>query len=377
MKYLITFILWMFFVPVAEATTAPDWVLGKGHPKYNKVDFVIGIGHSEKSTVSANESARAELIKNIRVKVNSVLEDYTSTEESFAESTIKTEAEFLLEGAEVVDGWYDDKKDIYYSLVVIKRKYLSDTLLEMIGVLVTKNDSTLNQADSYFREGDLLKALIYYYDGYVESSKLFPYIQTYNSVILSNNKMVLFRDYTQEFQERIQEIVDNIKLEPVTKQVKDDKANFAVQVTYRGEPIEFPVKFNSVYKHYSDRIHCKKKGCYLKIDVLDIIGKDYTFHLVAGIDTKTLKHHFTYELEPRLFKRLELTKVQFKRQLEPLNEDTIAQDVQREINRKEKIFNKMDREVRRSRYGNIRPDIDLSPLGRSRGSIDFRIRMGF
>ena len=65
MKYLITFIL-LFFVPVAEATTAPDWVLGKGHPKYNTVEYVIGIGHSDKSTVTASESARADLIKNIR-----------------------------------------------------------------------------------------------------------------------------------------------------------------------------------------------------------------------------------------------------------------------------------------------------------------------
>ena len=64
MKYLITFILWVFFVSVAEATTAPDWVLGKGHPKYNTFEYIVGIGHSDKSTVSAGESARVDLIKN-------------------------------------------------------------------------------------------------------------------------------------------------------------------------------------------------------------------------------------------------------------------------------------------------------------------------
>jgi hypothetical protein len=142
MKYLITFIL-LFFVPVVEATTAPDWVLGKGHPKYNTFEYIIGVGHSDKSTVSAGDSARVDLIKNIRVKVSSILKDYISTDKSFAESKFTSEADFLLEGSQIKDGWYDDEKNLFYSLAVIKRSYVSDTLMDMFGVLVSESDLTL------------------------------------------------------------------------------------------------------------------------------------------------------------------------------------------------------------------------------------------
>jgi len=391
MKYLITFIL-LFFVPVAEATTAPDWVLGKGHPKYNTVEYVIGIGHSDKSTVTASESARADLIKNIRVKVSSVLKDYTSTDKSFTESSIVSESEFLLEGSQVKDGWYDEKKDTFYSFVVIKRSYVADTLMEMIGVLVSKNDLTLRQADTFFNDGNVLKALIYYYDGYVESSKITPYIQTYNSVLLSSNKMALGKDYSLLFKEKIQNIVDNITLNPVNQSMTDDIVDFTVKVLYRKRPIEFPVKFYSMRKHYTHKQLCKKEGCGLKVNVLDVMGDRFDFYLMSEIDTKTLKKYFSYELEPKLFKRLELAEIKFKRGLTPTRPGNVHREIERarkerlsrrmnrEVqqyrNRKERIFRQMDRTVQRGlgRYG--RPDIDLSPLRRS-GSINFRLRLGF
>ena len=384
MKYLILFIL-LFFVPVVEATTAPDWVMGKGHSKYNTLEYVTGIGHSEKSIVSASESARADLIKNIRVKVITVLKDYSSTDKSFAELSIISESEFLLEGSQIKDGWYDDEKDIFYSLAVIKRVDVSDTLMEMIGVLVSKNDLTLRQADTFFNNGNVLKALIYYYDGYIESSKIVPYIQTYNSVI-NTNKMVLGKDYSLLFKEKIQNIVDNITLEPVNRIMKNDIVQFKVVVLFNNRPIAFPVKFYSVYKHYVDKTLCKLDGCGINVDALDIMNRNYAFYLMSGIDTKTLKKYFTYDLEAKLFKRLELLKIGFKKQLEPVSPNTIDRDVQRELSKKDRVFNRMDREVQRGIRRYHRPDIDLSPLYRNRptirGSINFwspnlRIRLGF
>jgi len=375
MKHLITFIL-LFFVPVAEATTAPDWVLGKGHPKYNTVEYIIGIGHSDKSTVSASESARADLIKNIRVKVSSVLKDYTSTDKSFAESSIVSESEFLLEGSQVKDGWYDEEKDIFYSFAVIKRSYVADTLMEMIGVLVSKNDLTLRQADTFFNDGNVFKALIYYYDGYVESSKIAPYIQTYNSVVLGSNKMALGKEYSLLFKEKIQNIVDNITLESVKKEMKGDVVRFEVVVLFNNRPIAFPVKFYSVYKHYVDTTLCKTEGCVLNVSVVEIMNNNYAFHLISAIDTRTLKKYFTYDLEARLFKRLELLEIGFKRQIEPANPNTIDWDVERKLSRKDRIFRRMDREVQRSNRRYQKPDIDLSPL-RRRGQINFRFRLGF
>ncbi len=53
---------------IASANT-PDWVLGKGHPSFPNTKYLIGVGLSEKSPITASESARAELIKNIRVNL--------------------------------------------------------------------------------------------------------------------------------------------------------------------------------------------------------------------------------------------------------------------------------------------------------------------
>ena len=373
MKYLITFIL-LFFVPVAEATTAPDWVLGKGHPKYNTFEYIIGVGHSDKSTVSAGDSARVDLIKNIRVKVSSILKDYISTDKSFAESKFTSEADFLLEGSQIKDGWYDDEKNLFYSLAVIKRSYVSDTLMDMIGVLVSESDLTLRQADTFFNNGDILKALIYYYDGYVESAQLVPYIQTYNSVILSSNKMGMGKDYSLAFKEKIQNIVDNITLDPVKRIMKNDIVQFGVVVRFNSRPINFPVKFYSVYRNYAEQTLCKIEGCVLNVNAIDVMNRNYDIHLMSGIDTKTLKKYFTYDLEPRMFKRLELLKITFKKELDPVSPNTIDRDVQRELSRKDKAFQRMEKEVRgqaQIRLG--RPDIDLTPMRRNGGNWNIRI----
>ena len=174
MKYLITF-FFLLFVSIASANTpiqSPDWVLGKGHPSFPDSKYLIGVGVSEKSTVSASESARVELIKTIRVKVNSVSKDYISREKSVSESSIVSETDFLLEGSQVKDGWYDAKNNLFYSFVIIERKYVLETLKVMIEHILASIELSLRQADTFFNNGNIIQALIYYYDGYKESSKL-------------------------------------------------------------------------------------------------------------------------------------------------------------------------------------------------------------
>ena len=84
--FLFTFIF-LINMSIANANT-PDWVLGKGHPSFPNSKYLIGVGLSEKSPITASESARAELIKNIRVKINSILTDYISRGKSVSESAI-------------------------------------------------------------------------------------------------------------------------------------------------------------------------------------------------------------------------------------------------------------------------------------------------
>ena len=105
--------------PVLNSPEPPDWILGRGHKQFTHSQYLVGIGFSEKNTVSASESARAELAKNIRFKIASIMKDYNSNDGSFVETFIKIETDALLEGVQIKDGWYDSQKKVFYSLAVV------------------------------------------------------------------------------------------------------------------------------------------------------------------------------------------------------------------------------------------------------------------
>ena len=47
--------------PVSNSPIPPNWVLGREHHLYAHAQYLVGVGFSNKNTVSASESARAEL----------------------------------------------------------------------------------------------------------------------------------------------------------------------------------------------------------------------------------------------------------------------------------------------------------------------------
>jgi len=384
MRVLLTFML-LCVVSIVEASPTPDWVLGKGHSDYDSARYLIGVGFSEKSTVSASESARAELIKSISVRVNAVNKDYNSSDKSFSEASISSEADFLLEGSQVKDGWVDENKGIFYSLVVIERQYVLETLRKLIDVLSAKLDLTKRQADTFFNNGDVLKALVYYYDGYVESSKLFPYIRTYKSVIMGSNESTKGYNYNILFKEKIQNIVDNIRLIPISRNVYDEDIQFTIKATLDGQGIDdFPIKFYSVYKHFTERTLCKKTGCESRMNIKKVINDGGNTYLKAVVDMKTFQKYFTYRLDEKLFSRLELLNITFKSKIDVvqkqqakvkrehyyqhMNEGYDAQ-VRREAN---EMANQMQREL--DSYGNGRIRYRSK---RNRGRINLNIGFGW
>ena len=390
MRYLLTFMM-LFFVSIVEASPAPDWVLGRGHPSYDSSQYLIGVGYSKENTVSASESARAELIKSIRVKVNSTIKDYRSTDKSFSEASISSESDFLLEGSQIKDGWYDEDKEVFYSLVVIKRQFVLDTLSEMINNIVSKNSLTLRQADTFYNNGKIIKALVYYYDGYVESSKLLPYIQTYKSVIIVPNNTVLETNYNLLFKEKIQNIVEHIQLEKISGSVKDENVLLNVKATYKGRGIDnFPVKFFSVYKHHVDRVICKSNGCQTKAPVKSILNKNNSIFIKAVPDFQTFEKYFTYNLTPKLFGSFDVLSVSFKDTLQ--NQEVVARNKRYKAlndeldNRQQRnsdiLAERMQREIDDMKasgceVGCRRPQVPIygnSP--RRRGSINFNIGFG-
>ncbi len=371
MKYLITFIM-LLFVSTANANT-PDWVLGKGHNTFPDDKYLVGVGVSEKSPILASQSARAELIKTIRVKVNSVVSDFNSRDKSVSKSTIVTETDFLLEGSQVKDGWYDSRNNVFYSLVVIERQYVLETLKVMIEHILASIELSLRQADTFLNNGEIVRALVYYYNGFNESTKLLPYIQTYNSVIMVKDKQEYKDEYNLLFKEKIQNIVDNINLEKHKENINDNALDLNVKATLNGRGINnFPVKFSSSYNHYVERILCNKTGhCQVNPLIENIVNRNNNILIEAEVDLQTLEKYFNHSLKKNLFGRLELINVSFKIKNEERTRPHVV---------KHNKHNKQNRELTPWERC-CANDIDLSPLRKSRtlrnnGHINFGIRFG-
>ena len=297
-KYLIPVILAMVFwyvvfaiitISIANAQT-PDWVLGKEHKSFPDLKYIVGVGVSEKSPIMATQSARAELTKSISIKINSFVSDFMSREESVSESSITTSTDFILEGSQVKDGWYDHRNNLYYSFVVIERSHVLETLKTKIDNLFLNIESMLKQGNDCLVEHDIITALVHYYDGYKETDKVLPYIQTYNSVIMKEQKYKGWYDYKLLFKEKIQSIINNISLDKISEMVDQEDIPSNVRALFNGKSIkDFPIKYYEVS-------HKEDSDIYVK----------------AGIDLPKFEKHFNHNLQKNLFGRLKLMNVSFK-----------------------------------------------------------------
>ena len=61
-----------------KSVIPPEWVLGKEHPSFPIVNYVVGRGISRESSVSAAENARMDLAKTIKVSIRSKILDFST-----------------------------------------------------------------------------------------------------------------------------------------------------------------------------------------------------------------------------------------------------------------------------------------------------------
>ena len=296
--------------PVSNSPIPPNWVLGREHHLYAHAQYLVGVGFSNKNTVSASESARAELAKNIRFKLAAVMKDYNSNDGSFVETFVKTETDFLLEGVQIKDGWYDSEKKVFYSFAVVKRKDVLATIQDQVDTVVSIIDLTMNQANTFHDNGEVLKSLVYYYDGYNESSKLLPLLRTYKSVSLFPEIPVVSTNIPSaiDFKKKVQSIVGNIEVEKI-----DDSESFVVKITYDGQALRnLPIKFHGNSYNFVSRVSSDDKGiCEVKTNNVTV---EDDFEIVkAEVDLFTLSRRFNHKLKKDLFGRLETLDVTFKK----------------------------------------------------------------
>jgi TolB-like protein/LysM repeat protein len=197
-----------------SSKTTPGWVVGRENSKYTDSFYLTGVGFSEKNYVSANESARAELAKNFKVRIQSILRDYSSVNKSRTELAIETQVDMILEGVEIRDGWYEAKSKVYYSLAVLDRKVASSLADGKIKNISQKLNNLLISGKNAEENGHVLDALRFYASGYEKTSQLASLTSAKN-VITRSSKPREPPD-TTDFGVLIRQIVSGVNIQIVS-----------------------------------------------------------------------------------------------------------------------------------------------------------------
>ena len=168
----------------------------------------------------------------------------------------------------------------------------------------------MNQANTFHDNGEVLKSLVYYYDGYNESSKLLPLLRTYKSVSLFPEVPVVSTNIPSaiDFKKKVQSIVGNIEVEKI-----DNLESFVVKITYDGQALRnLPIKFYGNSYNFVSRVSSNDKGiCEVKTN--NVTVEDDFAIVKAEVDLFTLSKRFNHKLKKDLFGRLDTLDVTFKK----------------------------------------------------------------
>jgi TolB-like protein len=196
----------------AKPSTPPDWVLGKGHPRFSQAGYVVGVGFSDTNAVSANESARSNLAKNLKVRIRSNMKDVSTTERTYIESIIETEVDIVLEGVAIRDGWYDQVKGVYYSLAILERKIASTTISDRIEKVESSLKRNMSEGINAEKQGNVVESLSLYMSGYKDAPALSP-LKSALYIINRSTQSSEGKDITpRDFESKIRGITHNLKL---------------------------------------------------------------------------------------------------------------------------------------------------------------------
>ena len=197
---------------VAKPSTPPDWVLGRGHSRFPQTGYVVGVGFSDTNAVSANESARANLAKELKVRIRSNMKDVSTTNGTYIESIIETEVDTVLEGVAIKDGWYDQVKGVYYSLATLERKLASTTISNRIDKVESSLKRNMQEGIDAEKQGNVVESLSHYMSGYKDAPALSPLKSALYIITRSTQSSEGQEITVSDFESKIRGITHNLKL---------------------------------------------------------------------------------------------------------------------------------------------------------------------
>ncbi len=218
--------------PKPRTVQPPGWVLGQGHPSYPLSRYVVGVGVSESSSVAANESARSELAKSLKVEIQSEMKDTATSEWTYVEEIIRTKVKARLEGLDIRDGWHDPDRDVYYALAAIDRNLLAAVFRDQIKDAETSLKNHMDEGTRAEESGEVLGALGRYYEGYRLAPNLDSLKKSLRTVVRSPESAApdLSHLTAGKFSSRIVGIVQSLKIAPKSgdkQEIKSIKSQLA------------------------------------------------------------------------------------------------------------------------------------------------------
>ncbi len=157
-------ILFTLLFAVSLFAKIPKWVSENSHPQYPTEQYFLGIGISEDRT-EAEDLARANLIKEISVKISSELENIENelikdgevTSTSRMTQKINSAVSANLVGVQIVELEQEKKK--YYALAALSKMKYFTTLEIKMDQAAQQVKNLMNDSDNLQEEGFLLTAI--------------------------------------------------------------------------------------------------------------------------------------------------------------------------------------------------------------------------
>jgi len=171
---------------IISVAQIPKWAQTNSHPKYPSSAYLLGVGiANEKAT--ATELARADVAKQIQVKIESELE--TMEQEITADDKNKLKSEIVSRTKSVVTETItgieiaatEFYKGNFYVLAALNKQRYYSSLEQQLNDIVTETDNYLNGARTLVQQGNIFNAL----DNYLSAQNTIPDFLAKNALYLA------------------------------------------------------------------------------------------------------------------------------------------------------------------------------------------------
>lgn len=288
----------------------PAWITTKKHPRYPERLYILGVGAAKKTKnkiediQKANSDAFADIAKQIRATVvsKSVVEQLEVITGKKAESVERASAnlqvtsEITITGLKIVEVYFDDDDDIYYSLAVLERETAGADLRDKLKQYFNLYQKNFELGKKNIAEGNFYQALL-------------NFSEAYKNAPLYNDLLPLYRFITRPLEEIsgewrlsdailisdiksfVQDVFSKLKVEKISGEEQDVLFNqplnpLVLKVTY-GDGA-FPVsglKFKFYFKNGRGKINetaVSDKSGIVKCEIFSLEPYQENFYTITA-----------------------------------------------------------------------------------------------